>query len=364
VDALLEHLAAVYYVLAGLVSLFPSARARALGAGGVALVGLAAAADAVGAPGTDGGFATINEVIGLSGIAIVIGALESVLRPSVVTDPSTPPDLAPTTPVTRFDPLLLVGLLLIALSPHLILVGLGTALALAAAARAATRAGRPSALLLVLLTTLSLGAGFGLLLTILGPESGRLAAAAEWPTSLAAERLLTLFLSGGALLLGGLPPLHRVPWGRQLAPLSALLLIRLVAPGFPGGLLTWQAPAMLVLAAGTMWSALQGRWAWAATAGGMMALWSGPPGAVAGGVLVAWGWLVELVTARAPRHDLVLAARWRGISALPAAVAALPALTAGLRAQVVVSVATVAVIVAGFVAQWKRGPRRLRAPLY
>ena len=363
-DALLEHFAAVYYALAGLVALFPAARVRALGAAGVALVGLAAAAGAVGAPGSDGGFATINEVIGLSGIAVVLGALLAALRPSVVTDSSTPPDLAPTTPVTRLDPLLLVGLLLVALSPHLILVGLGTALVLAFAARTATRAARPSPLLLLLLATLSLGAGFGLLLTILGPESGRLAAAAEWPTSLAAERLLTLFLGGGALLLAGLPPLHRVPWGRQLAPLSALLLVRLVAPGFPGGLLTWQAPAMLVLAAGTMWSALQGRWAWAATAGGVMALWSGSAGVIAGGVLVAWGWLVEIVTARAPRHDFVLAERWRGFFALPAAVAALPALTAGLRAQVVLSVATVAVIVAGFVAQWKRDPRRLQAPLY
>jgi hypothetical protein len=364
VDALLEHLAVVYYALAGLVALFPSPRARALGAAGVALVGLAAAADAVGAPGTDGGFATINEVIGLCGIAVVMGALRSALRPSIVTDPAIPPDLAPAPPVPRLDPLLLSGLLLAALSPHLLLLGLGTALALAFAARAATRVARPSALLLLLLATLSLGAGFGLLLTILGPESGRLVAAAEWPTSLAAERLLTLFLGGGALLLGGLPPLHRVPWGRQLAPLSALLLVRLVAPGFPAGLLTWQAPAMLVLAAGTMWSALDGRWAWAAAGGGMLALWSGPEGATAGGVLVAWGWLVETGTATAARHGVVLAVRWRGVSALPAAVAALPALTGGLRAQVVLSVATVAVIVAGFVARWKRGPRRLQAPLY
>ena len=362
-DALLEHLAAAYYALAGIVVLLPSRRSRALGGAGVALTGLAAAADAVAVPGSSGGFATINEVIGLCGIVIVIGALRLALRRSEATDPLIPPDLAPAPKVPRLDSLLLAGLLLAALAPHLLLFGLGAALALVFGARSAFRAVQPSALLILLPAALSLGAGFALLLTILGTEAGNLAAVAEWPTSLAAERLLTLFLGGGALLLAGLPPLHRVPWGRQLAPLSALLLLRIVAPGFPSGLLTWQAPAMLVLAAGTMWSALGGRWVWAAVGGGLLALWSGAEGATAGAVLVGWGWLVETGTAIAARRGVQLAERWRGIPALPVALAALPALTAGLRAQVLLSVAALATCVAGLLVQWQRRPRA-QAPLY
>jgi hypothetical protein len=362
VDALLERLAALYYALAGLVVLLPSPRARALGASGVALVGLAAAADAAASPG-GGAFTTVNESIGFAGMLVVAVALRLALRRTEA-DPVPLPDLPPAPAAAPLDPWLFGGLVLAAAAPHLLLLGLGAALGLGFAARASIRAARPLAVVVLVAGGLSLGTGLGLLLTILGTLDANVAGVAEGPISLAAERLLTILLGGGSLLLTGLPPLHRVPWGRQLAPLTAILLSRVVVPGFPAGLVTWQVPAMLVLTLGTVWAAVAGRWGQVAVGGGLLALWSGADGATAGAVLVAWGWLVEIGTAIAARRGVRLLARWRSILALPAVLAALPALRSTLQAQVLLSVVAVVGCVVGLLARWKRRPDQLQAPLY
>jgi hypothetical protein len=364
VDALLEQLAPVYCGLAGLVVLLPGPRSRAWGGVGLVLVGLAAAADATAGDAAPGGFVTINELLALGGIAVVAAALLLAFRWQ---EPGDPPELAAAAasvgspPVDRW---LLGGLLLAALAPLILLLVLGVALALTSAARATLRQRRPAALLVLFPATVCVGIGFGLLLRILGPEGGRVGNLSEGPLSLAAERLLTLLLGGGTLALAGLPPLHRLPWGRNLAPLSAILLFRVMLPGFPAGVLAWQVPAMLLLVASFLWSALVGRWSHAAIAGGLLALWSGNAGALPGSVLVAWGCLVELGTVWKVRQGVTLTQRWRGLTVLPAALAALPALRAGLRAQVLLSVVTAAACIAGLLLKGKRVPGAASAPLY
>jgi hypothetical protein len=360
VDALLERLATVYVFLALLVMLVPAARFRALAAAGLCLLGLAAAANQVGPSPAAGGFVTLNELLALAGAAIALSGIGLGIgrRPTEIR-------ALPTAALTRADPLLLAGLALAALAPHLLPFALGAFLAVAGATRTALRTRRFPWLLLLAVVLVLLGSAFALAFTILGPESARLAALREGPFSPAAERVLGLLLGGSALLLAGLPPLQRVPWGRSLAPLAALLIARLSARAFPLGLATWQMPAVAVLLIAITLAASAGRWAQVAVAGGLLAQWSGiREGVSAGYVLVAWGWLAETGSALLLRRGIALRARWAALPAIPAALAALPALSAGLRAQVLLSVAAVAGCTAGFVREWKRGARAPQPPLY
>jgi hypothetical protein len=367
VDALLEGLEPVYFLLVCVVAVQPAARFRALAGVSLTLLGLATAAERVAGPGTHGAFNTSNEV--LAGAAI-LGVLAVVLRGLLRSGGPRPP--APSAPQggrsqaeSQLDLLLVAGSLLAAFSPHLLLLGLGMLLGLASAVRAVLRAGRPLALVLLLAGGGSVTIGLVLMLTILGPDGGRVARLAEGPFSLAAERLLVLLIGSASLLLAGLPPFHQLPWGRRLAPLSTILLVRLIAGPFPLGLATWQAPLLLMLLAGLVWGALRNQWPLVAVAGGMMAIGSGMPAGVrAGCVLVAWGWLVESGAVVAARRGVTLRARWAGLPALPAALAGLPALTAGLRAQVLISVLAVAACAGGLLLRWKRDGRALQAPLY
>ncbi|HEV8612459.1 MAG TPA: hypothetical protein VGQ73_03045 [Gemmatimonadales bacterium] len=358
-DALLERLALIYCLLAMLVAPVPDARLRALAAAGVCLLGLAAAADEVAASATAGQFANLNELLALAGSVVALTGIVLGFR-------RREPEIRPASTVSlmRLDPLLLTGLGLAALAPHLLWLGLGVLFALVAAARTTLRARRLAWLLLLTLAVGLLGSAFALMFTILGPESARLERLGEGPFSPAAERLLGLLLGASSLLLAGVPPLHRVPWGRALAPLAALLIARLVVPDFPLGLATWQVPAMALLVAGLAAAAWSGHWPQAVVAGGLLALWSGLGGVSAGYVLVAWGWLVETGTALLSQRGIALRTRWAALPAIPAALAALPALTAGLSAQVLLSVAAVGGCAAGFVIEWKRGARELQAPLY
>lgn len=364
-DAVFERLAPLYAFLVCLAALLPAARFRALAGTGLALLGLAAAADQVGGAAGGSRFATINELLALAGALVVLAALLLAWRDRrPVSRPPSPGGPGPAGPAA-FDSLLLSGLAVAALAPHLILLGLGAVLTLIAAGRTILRAGSRAAWIPLLAGAAALGVALGLVLIIRGPLGGVLANLADGPFSLAAERLLALLLGSACLLFSGLPPLHRVPWRRSLAPLAALLLFRVIAAAFPAGLLTWQMPAMLLLAGGLAWSAAFGRWAQAAVAAGLMALWSGAGGiGLPAGVLVAWGWIVETVAAAATRRGVTLRARWAGLVALPAGLAALPALAASLRAQVLLSVLAVAACAAGLALQWKRRTRAVRTPLY
>jgi hypothetical protein len=83
---------------------------------------------------------------------------------------------------------------------------------------------------------------------------------------------------------------------------------------------------------------------------------------VAAELLVIFGWLLEVTAgwSRIPR----LSERWAGLFLLVPALAALPALEAALGAQVVVSVAFVAGVVAALIREFLRWPEGAHQPLY
>ena len=357
-DALAGRLPLVYAALAVLAALLPTARRRGLAGAGLALLALAAAAERV-APAGDAVFHGVNMALAVAGVLLVL------LAPRVFRRADTfhPPADTGAEP-RRFDLLLLGGLLLAMLAPHLLLVGLGAALALGWAAATALRARRPLALAVVLLGAGCLGVAFALMLIISGPVGGRLAVLPEAPFSLAAERLLVLLLGGAALLFTGVAPFSN-PRRSALAPLAAALLVRLVAPGFPEGLRAWQVPAMLLLALGLAWAAWRRSWPDAAIAAGLLTLWSGDPeAALPGSVLVAWGWIVATGATVAAARGVRLHPRWAGLAALPAGVAALPALTAALGAEVLIPVLAVLGVAGGLLRLALRGAAPKEAPLY
>lgn len=347
-DGLLERLPLVYGALAVVVALFPSVLTRRLGGAGLAVLALGAAADSVGGHGAPASFVTINEFLAGIGALVVLGAVIVAVR-SGPRAPAPPP--APEAPPGHpgLDPLLLTGLIVAALSPHLIPVALGLCLGLVAAARGAVRAGRRRWLVLLTLGTGLCGVAVVLMLTILGPLGGQVSMLPAGPFSPPAERLLALLLLSGGLLLSGLPPLTRAPWRLTLAPFSGLLLVRVMMPGIPQGLADWQPLALLLLAGALITGALTRRWALVAVSGGLGALWSGDPGGIwAGWVLLGWGWVADQVQGSNLARGIALPPRWIGILFLPPALAALPALEAVLRAEVLLATLAAVGTAAGF----------------
>ena len=348
-DALFERLGWVYGLLTVPVVFLPTIRTRVLGGVGLALVGLAASAEGAATGAATPGFLAVNAALALVGTLVIAAALSLGWRRRSARSSRSDPDAAVSKAFSfSLDALGLTGLLVALLAPQLLWFGLGAALCLAAATRATIRARRPLALLPLIIATVALGAAFALLLAVLGPLSTRVEQLAEGPVSPAAERLLVLLVGGSALLLAGLPPLDRLPWGVGLAPLAAILLGRLVVPVFPEGLAQFQAPLVLLLAVSLCWAVATGRWTRASVAGGLLGLASGErAGLVAGLVLVLWGWLVETGVALGAQRGSRLSPRWSGALALPALAAALPALTASLRVQALLSTLAVGGCIAG-----------------
>ena len=363
-DALFERLDWLYAGLAVLVVLIPLPRFRALGAAGLSLVLLAAASEQVGGPSSGTTFATVNEVLTvLGGLVVAVAAVVAMTGGRRASGASSSP-LVSQSQVPNFPLLLLIGLALAAAAPHLLLVELGIVLVLLAAARAALVSRRTRWLVLLITGGLALGAALVLAVTILGPTGGRMSALRDGPFSPAAERLLVLLLGTGTLLLAGLPPVHRAPWGIGLAPLAAIMMGRVALPAFPGGVIEWQPLAMLLLAGAGVWAALTRRWPVLAVAAGLASLWSGvPSGVLAAQLLVIWGWLVAISAGLRLGRMPNAADRWTRFALLVPALAALPALESGLGAQVVLSVAFVAGTVIAFVVEFLR-PGARHGPLY
>jgi len=362
VDSLFERLEWLYAGLVLLVVLIPVARFRVLGAAGLGFAVLAAASDRVGGPSGDTTFATVNEILAGLGVTIVLVAAAAGFRraPRSPAMPFIPPSADP-----KPYPLLFIGLGLTAFAPHILLVELGMVLMLVAAVQATLRSQRLRWLAVLLIGGGILMSALVLVTTILGAAGGDMTGLRDGPFSPAAERLLVLLVGGGTLLLSGVPPVHRAPWGTTLAPLVAIVMMRVALSALPGGVLEWQPLAMLLLAGAGIWAALTRRWAGLAVAAGLASLWSGAPsGVLAAPLLVLSGWLLGMTAGvwrdRIPRP----AERWTGLILLVPALAALPALEAGLGAQVVVSVTFVAGVVVALVREFLRRPESPPAPLY
>ena len=362
-DALLEGSGWLYYGLAFLLALIPAARHRALAGAGLGLALLGAAGDRAGGHAAGTTFTTINEVLLLLGGAVVVAAALLEFRRGSSPDPERPP---PRSAARYPDAVLLTGLALAAAAPHLLLLELGILLALVSVVRAALRDGANRRWLAIpLLGGILTGIALFLMLTILGPEGGSIAALPDGPFSPPAERLLVMLLGLGSLLLAGIPPVGRTPPGLSLAPLAAILMARLVVPVLPGGLLEWQPLAMLLLLLSAGLAAFRGRWAAFAVVAGLAGLWSGEPSAAfAALVLVLFGWLTEQAGAGRLGPLGPLPARWAGLPLAIPALAALPVLAGGLQSQVVLSVALVVTAIVALVFRAARRPEGIQPPLY
>lgn len=331
---MLERLPLVYGILALVVALLPVAAARRLGGAGLVAVMLGTAAAAVGGVAAPTSFVTINKVLAGSGLLLVLASVVLVLRSGWKRDVALPA-AAPMLGYRGVDWLGGSGLVIAAVAPHLILIGLGFLLAISGAVRSTVHSGKRFWLVPLVVGAGLLGAALVLMLTILGPIGGLLAGLPAGPFSPPAERLLVLLLGGSTLLLSALPPLAGAPWRLALSPLAAILLVRVILPGFPQGRAEWEPLAMLLLAAAFIPAALTRRWPIMAVSGGLAALWSGEPQAVfAGGVLVASGWLGDQAQSLVAEQGISLDSRWVGIPLLVPALAALPALESVLRAEV------------------------------
>ena len=361
-DALFEGSAWLYSGLALLVALIPAPRHRAFAGAGLGLALLGAAGDRAGGRAAGTTFTTINEVLLLLGGAVVVAAALMEFRRggSPQAEPSSPPS------ASRYpDPLLLSGLALAAAAPHLLLLELGILLALVSVVRAALRSADRWWLAVPLLGGALAGVALTLMLTIIGPGGGTIAALSDGPFSPPAERLLVMLLGAAVLLLAGIPPFSRTPPGLALAPLAAILMARLVVPVLPGGLLEWQPLAMLLLLVSGGFAAFGGRWAAFAVVAGLAGLWSGEPSAAfAALVLVLFGWLAELAGSGRLGPIGRLPAGWHGLPLVIPALAALPVLAGGLRSQVVLSVALVATAIVALVFRGARRPEGIQPPLY
>jgi hypothetical protein len=349
-----------YFFCAVLVVVLPVARARTLGAAGLALLALGTASSAVGSGMASSSFTTTNQV--LTGAGIAIALMAGVLA---VRDRNRTPlgDVRPDRPwKQQSDPLLLGGLALAAAGPHLLWVGSGALLSLVAAGRMTLRAGRRWWFVPLIVAGTLLGAALYLLATILGPLGGSMASLPAGPFSPPAEQLLVMLIGTGSLLLSGLFPLQGAPWRLALTPLAAVLVARLIAPALPGGLSDWQPLAMLLLTVAFAAAAAGGNAGRMAVTGGLAALWGGQAsGVLAACVLVLWGWLVDYgATAGWGR---ALPRQWAGVPALVPAVAALPALEAALRVQVLLPVLATVGAVAGFGLMFRRQSRALPVSL-
>lgn len=356
-DAIAEHRFPLYAVLAVVVVLLPTARARALAGAGLGLAALGVAADSAGGAVSGTTFATTNEILIGLGAAVVISAAVLAWRFRHASGGAAG---SAAEPALRFHPdlLLLLGLLLAAAGPHLILLGAGTFLVLLSAARLTLLSRRPAWLALIICSAGLLAAALFLLFTILGSHGGGMANLASGPFSPAAERLLVFLIGLASLSLSGLPPFHRAPWRLSLAPLGAVLLVRVLAAALPEGLGDWESPAMLWLVAALAYGALAGRWPIVLVAGGLISLWSGlTAGIFPGCVLVLWGWLDGaglLTTARlgGPGRE-----RWSGLKALVPALAAPFGLAAALSSEVLLPVLAVVAISLALAIEAGRRPR-------
>lgn len=237
----------------------------------------------------------------------------------------------------------LLGILAALGAPHLHPLLAGVAIAVAAGAMLEHRLGRlrrwPVS---VFLAAVVLLVSWFLLARVAEGTPLGLPALRDAPYSPALEILTALMLSSAAWSLLRLWPFHVTPRGPLTALAGGCLMVRLVAPVLPHGLIHWQ-PLLYLLAALAAWhAAATHRDEESVTAFGALGLLSGVGtagwtglGLTAGGVLIG-------LTARLTEHRLAVNRRGRLVQELAVvagAVLVLPVLSGALSAQVFYSVA-------------------------
>ncbi len=241
---------------------------------------------------------------------------------------------------------LLAGTLAAAVGPHVGLVVIGVLLAAGSAYLLERVAGGPRLPIVPAVTVLLLPVWW-LMATIAGPVGLGTAGLAEVPFSPAAERLLAVPLLLAAWSVAGLWPLHRQVPGALVAPVGAFLLARVAMPAVPQGLEQWRPLAMPLVVVGTWHAALSGRLPRVAVGMAWIGLLApGRSGLVGAALLLAAGLAVELIE----RVSALRAGRFaQAAQAIPLVAfgwGALLAVGAGLRGEVVYTALAVAGLVA------------------
>ncbi len=331
-------------LLAGRRHLAPPALigAVALVVGAVSLLG--GARHVVAAASTGALLLASAVVAALGGAGLLFGR---VVRVPSAGDDGTPP--RPMAGVLG----LLAGALVTAAGPHLSLVVAGVILA-AWSGWLVQRSGGGSRLPLVPVLTLLLLPAWWLMATIAGPEGLAVGALPMLPTSPAAERLLGLVFLVVAWATAGLWPLHRQVPAAPLAPVGALLLVRVVLPAVPDGLEHWRPLVMPAIVLGIWHAALSGRLAGVAVGLAWVGLLGASREGLSGAALLLAGALALELGQTGRVH------RWRPVvrvaSALAAGAGALLAVESGLGVEVVYTVLAVGGIVAAVGHTMPQGP--------
>jgi hypothetical protein len=271
------------------------------------------------------------------GIAAAVGLLARAgavlrLRALLSRMPCAPgPRTSPTSPAAHAP--WVVGLLLIALGPHLHVVFSGTALLLALVAREDLRARSTRAAVADAVAVLALLGAWWLIGTIAGVDGGWMRKIDQLPLSPAAEYLLVPLLAVVLFRLAGVPPLDGTG-GAGLAAAAMLLAWRAVLPLLPAALPAWSAGVLAAAAVGATLAGAARRVDLLLAAVGLGALLAGgEPGRLGGALL-----LVAAALARPGFRVAGFAVGIRVALAVTLAWSAGEALTGTLSAEVVYSV--------------------------
>ncbi|HTS86896.1 MAG TPA: hypothetical protein VMG41_00260 [Gemmatimonadales bacterium] len=255
----------------------------------------------------------------------------------------------PPTGVTRETRSLLLlqtaGAVVALVSPQLDLCLAGAVVAILAGALAERRAGMTRWPLLLAACGVALGLAWFLLDRVAAGEPRLLSLLPDAPYSSAFELLVAALLLGTAIILMGAWPFQSARRGPWSPIVGATLVVRVVAPVLPVGLVHWQPLAYPFVALTAWYAALALRPEAAFTAWGALGVLSGDPlGGWIGTTLLGAGALTRVsLTAPGPGPG-----RWAGFCRaflVVGCVLAVPLLTAALSAQVVYSVVAVAGIV-------------------
>ncbi len=273
--------------------------------------------------------------------------------------------LLPTMPAPRLRSIrpMTVGILALFLSPmllapHLSLVFLGAAGASWAVWLTAPTGERARWPVIPALVTIVLLAGYLFMATVAGPEGLAMSGLADLPFSPAAETPLAAALLIASWLSSGLWPLHR--WGSAplLAPVAALLLVRVGLVASPAGMEHWRALAAPLAMLG-IWHAAAARWAPGLSVG---AAWLALTTGGASGIAAA-AWLLPSALALEFVGPEAEGERWprrwgRDLALFYAGWGGFLALRAGLHGEVVYSVLSAAGAAIGI----SGGPRQAMTP--
>jgi hypothetical protein len=240
-----------------------------------------------------------------------------------------------------------LGAMALLAAPHLQLFMVVLMVAMASGVVVECRLGQRRIPLSAVAAIPALGVCWYLLAHVAGEASLRLTALRDAPYSTAFQLTTSLVLGLAAWSLLGLWPLLGPPPGPLAPLLGGLLLVRVITPALPEGLLHWQPLLYPLAAIAACHAAVFSRDDEALAALAALGLLSGVPAAGGAGLGLAAASIVARMVRRLSGEGRVLNRRGRRLVATLAIAASgllLPVLSGALAAQVFYSVVTVAAL--------------------